>query len=110
MIERPGQNARHPETEHGSRELERQVDLIARMRTSYVSRFLGPSLTEEPEEPDIHENARKPQRMVATRRHVRSLIIQVDRPLVPECPIDLYEHNGKENADNRRPHEKVVPV
>src|SRR5882762_4374619 len=101
LVERLGQDTRRPETQHGSPKLKWQVDFIVRMRIAQITRLFCPRLPEKPKESDIHENSRKPQRLVEIPRHVQSWPAQANPVLIRESPVD---------SDDCRTQEEIVPV
>src|SRR6266478_9866223 len=95
LVERLGQDSRHPKTQHGPRKLKRQVDFIVRMRIAQITRLFCPCRAEKPEESDIHENSRKLQHLVEIRRHVPSWRAQADGTPIPKSPVDSHDRQGE---------------
>src|SRR6185369_15746876 len=110
LIEGFGQNPRHPKTNHGSGKFKRQIDFVVRMRITEIASFLRPCLDEEPEQPDVHKDSRKPQRVIKFGRPILTCRRKAYRTSVPEGPVYLQIHKGKKYAHDRRTHQEIVPV
>src|ERR1700690_1184297 len=110
LVERLGQGAHHPETEHGAGELKGQIDFIVRMRVTDVTRLFRPGSDEKPEESDVHKSPREPHSLVQVRRSVWSRCAEADWSRVPDSPVESEENKGKQYADDCRAHEEIVPM